>query len=413
MKISTIAVHGGLTDTSHYAAAFPVYLTSTFIQKGPTEFREYGYSRTANPTRSDVEKHAADIEGAKHGIATATGMAAVSLVFETLNAGDRVLISNNVYGGTWLYATELFKKRGVEFTVVDDFNTYDFETAPADVKLVYIETPSNPLLEVTDIAHVAKAAKARSWLLAVDNTFLTGVNQRPLDLGADVVIYSATKYYGGHSDLLAGLVVLNDDKLYEKLKLYSKALGGVLDPFDSFLLERGIKTLPLRLARHEENTHAIARYLSAHPGVEAVFYPGLESDPGYAVNRRQSKGAGGVLSFRFNEEQNIRFNELLCKAGLEHNRSRFIVKRIFGEEFVVVRRDPSKVQFVARLNDFYFQFQKLGNNYNQVVKAVNTHFSNVAIPHQIAMLEQRTRELKTLSIEILNPAKQAKEWLRI
>ena len=217
MKISTIAVHGGLTDTSHYAAAFPVYLTSTFIQKGPTEFREYGYSRTANPTRSDVEKHAADIEGAKHGIATATGMAAVSLVFETLNAGDRVLISNNVYGGTWLYATELFKKRGVEFTVVDDFNTYDFETAPADVKLVYIETPSNPLLEVTDIAHVAKAAKARNWLLAVDNTFLTGVNQRPLDLGADVVIYSATKYYGGHSDLLAGLVVLNDDKLYEKL----------------------------------------------------------------------------------------------------------------------------------------------------------------------------------------------------
>ena len=302
MKISTIAVHGGLTDTSHYAAAFPVYLTSTFIQKGPTEFREYGYSRTANPTRSDVEKHAADIEGAKHGIATATGMAAVSLVFETLNAGDRVLISNNVYGGTWLYATELFKKRGVEFTVVDDFNTYDFETAPADVKLVYIETPSNPLLEVTDIAHVAKAAKARNWLLAVDNTFLTGVNQRPLDLGADVVIYSATKYYGGHSDLLAGLVVLNDDKLYEKLKLYSKALGGVLDPFDCFLLERGIKTLPLRLARHEENTHAIARYLSAHPGVEAVFYPGLESDPGYAVNRRQSKGAGGVLSFRFNEE---------------------------------------------------------------------------------------------------------------
>lgn len=149
---------------------------------------------------------------------------------------------------------------------------------------------------------MAKAAKARSWLLAVDNTFLTGVNQRPLDLGADVVIYSATKYYGGHSDLLAGLVVLNDDKLYEKLKLYSKALGGVLDPFDSFLLERGIKTLPLRLARHEENTHAIARYLSAHPGVEAVFYPGLESDPGYAVNRRQSKGAGGVLSFRFNEE---------------------------------------------------------------------------------------------------------------
>lgn len=302
MKISTIAVHGGLTDTSHYAAAFPVYLTSTFIQKGPTEFREYGYSRTANPTRSDVEKHAADIEGAKHGIATATGMAAVSLVFETLNAGDRVLISNNVYGGTWLYATELFKKRDVEFTVVDDFNTYDFETAPADVKLVYIETPSNPLLEVTDIAHVAKAAKARNWLLAVDNTFLTGVNQRPLDLGADVVIYSATKYYGGHSDLLAGLVVLNDDKLYEKLKLYSKALGGVLDPFDCFLLERGIKTLPLRLARHEENTHAIARYLSAHPGVEAVFYPGLESDPGYAVNRRQSKGAGGVLSFRFNEE---------------------------------------------------------------------------------------------------------------
>lgn len=275
MKISTIAVHGGLTDTSHYAAAFPVYLTSTFIQKGPTEFREYGYSRTANPTRSDVEKHAADIEGAKHGIATATGMAAVSLVFETLNAGDRVLISNNVYGGTWLYATELFKKRGVEFTVVDDFNTYDFETAPADVKLVYIETPSNPLLEVTDIAHVAKAAKARSWLLAVDNTFLTGVNQRPLDLGADVVIYSATKYYGGHSDLLAGLVVLNDDKLYEKLKLYSKALGGVLDPFDSFLLERGIKTRRCAWPATKKIPMRLRATFPLIPGLKPSFIRGL------------------------------------------------------------------------------------------------------------------------------------------
>ena len=301
MKISTIAVHGGLTDTSHYAAAFPVYLTSTFIQKGPTEFREYGYSRTANPTRSDVEKHAADIEGAKHGIATATGMAAVSLVFETLNAGDRVLISNNVYGGTWLYATELFKKRGVEFTVSTTSIPTTLKRRPLTSSS---STSKRPLIRSSKspILLMWPSCQARNWLLAVDNTFLTGVNQRPLDLGADVVIYSATKYTAvipTFSPVSSSSMTTSSMKSSSSTR---RPWAASSIRFDCFLLERGIKTLPLRLARHEENTHAIARYLSAHPGVEAVFYPGLESDPGYAVNRRQSKGAGGVLSFRFNEE---------------------------------------------------------------------------------------------------------------
>ena len=302
MQYSTLAIHGGVHDESHHAVAYPVYLSSSFLQPGITEGQAFGYSRSANPTRSSVEKLVANLEGAKFALATATGMAAVSIVFEHLNVGDRVLISNNVYGGTWLYATELFKKRGINFTVVDDFNTYDFSKAPDDVKLVFIETPSNPLLDITDIALVAAEAKKRGWLSVVDNTFLTSYLQRPLDLGVDVVIYSATKYYGGHSDLLAGLVVLNDEELYQRYKIYSKALGDILAPFDSFLLERGIKTMPLRLDRINQSALAVAEYLTKHDAVISVAYPGLPTHKYYEVQQRQAKGAGGVLSFLFNEE---------------------------------------------------------------------------------------------------------------
>lgn len=301
MKYATLAVHGGLKDESRQAVTYPVYLTSTFIQPDSEHFQAYGYSRSANPTRASVEKLVADLEGAKHAFATSSGMAANALVFELLEQGDRVLISSDVYGGTWLFTTQLFAKRGIEFEVVDDFNTYDFTKAPANTRLAFIESPTNPLLTVTDIRRVAAAAKARGILTVVDNTFLTSYLQKPLDLGADIVVYSATKYYAGHSDLLAGFVVLNDDTLYERLRIYSKALGGILDPLDSFLVSRGIRTLPLRMDQHNRNAERVAEFLSSHPGAEKVFYPGLPDHPGHAIQAKQARGSGGVLSFRFNE----------------------------------------------------------------------------------------------------------------
>ena len=230
-------------------------------------------------------------------------MAVTSNLFELLNTGDKILLNNNVYGGTWRFVSNLFEKRGIEYEVVDDLNEYDFEQVSDNVRAVFIETPSNPLLEITDIRRVSTEAKKHGILVIVDNTFMTSYFQKPLDLGADIVVYSATKYYAGHSDVLAGLVVLNDDELYTKLKFYQNTTGGVLSPFDSFLLARGIKTLAVRLDRHQFNATKIAEYLENHDAVETVFYPGLKSNKGYEIHRKQASGDGGVLSFLVNEKE--------------------------------------------------------------------------------------------------------------
>lgn len=304
MDYQTIAIHGGIQDESGKGAVnYPIYLSSTFIQDDVAHFKDFVYSRGSNPTRAAVEKLAADLEGAKYGLAFATGMAATSNVFELLQKGDKVLLNNNVYGGTWRFVSNLFEQRGISYEVVDHLNEYDFETAASSVKAVFIETPSNPLLEITDIRRIAKEAGKRGILVIVDNTFMTSYFQKPLELGADIVVYSATKYYAGHSDILAGLVVLNDDSLYEKLKFYQNTTGGILSPFDSFLLARGIKTLPVRLERHQYNASKIAEYLEQHEAVEKVYYPGLKSNSGYALHQAQASGNGGVLSFLFNEER--------------------------------------------------------------------------------------------------------------
>jgi Cystathionine beta-lyases/cystathionine gamma-synthases len=303
MKYQTTAIHGGRPDDSGKGAVnYPLYLSSTFAQDDVENFKEFVYSRGANPTRASVEKLAADLEGARHGLAFATGMAATSNVFDLLNQGDKVLLNNNVYGGTWRFVSNLFEKRGITYEVVDSLNEYDFERISEDVKMIFVETPSNPLLEITDIRRITQEAKKRGILVAVDNTFMTSYFQRPLELGADIVVYSATKYYAGHSDILAGLVVLNDDELYAKLKFFQNTTGGVLSPFDSFLLARGIKTLGVRLDRHQYNAAKIAEYLESHEAAGKVFYPGLKSNKGYELQRKQASGDGGVLSFLFLED---------------------------------------------------------------------------------------------------------------
>ncbi|MDD2973274.1 MAG: PLP-dependent aspartate aminotransferase family protein [Lachnospiraceae bacterium] len=303
MRYQTTAIHGGRGDDSGKGAVnYPIYLSSTFQQDNMTEFKEFVYSRGNNPTRASVEELVADLEGAEHALAYATGMAATSNVFELFQKGDKILLNNNVYGGTWRFVSNLFQRRGISYEIVDDFNTYDFAGVTPDVKAVFLETPSNPLLEVTDIRRVSREAKERGILVIVDNTFMTSYFQRPLELGADIVVYSATKYYAGHSDILAGLTVLHDDELYNKLRFFRNTTGGVLSPFDSFLLQRGIKTLPLRLDKHQSNALSIAQFLSDHEAVEQVFYPGLKGDKGYELQRKQASGDGGVLSFLFREK---------------------------------------------------------------------------------------------------------------
>ena len=302
MGYQTIAIHGGKKDASGYAAVnYPIYLSSTFEQPDTEHFGEFAYSRGGNPTRAAVEEVVAKLEGAKYALATASGMAATSDVFELLKTGDKVLISNNVYGGTWRYVSNLFEPRGVEYEIVDDFNSYDLDAIDDSVRMIFIETPSNPLLLVTDIRRVAGAVKGKDILVVVDNTFSTSYFQKPLELGADIVVYSATKYYAGHSDILAGLIVLNDEKYYEKLKFISNTLGGIISPFDAFLLHRGIKTLGIRMEQHQKNATALAQLLDEHPIADEVFYPGLPTNSQYRLQNTQSRGNGAVLSFRFNE----------------------------------------------------------------------------------------------------------------
>lgn len=303
MKYQTRAIHGGRKDKDNKGAVNqPIYLSSTFEQDSLSDFKEFVYSRGNNPTRRAVEELAAELEGARYGLAFASGMAATSSVFNLLKQGDKVLLNNNVYGGTWRFVSNLFEKRGISYEIVDDFNTYDFEKADDSVRAVFLETPSNPLLEVTDIRRVSTEAKKKGLLVIVDNTFMTSYFQRPLELGADIVVYSATKYYAGHSDILAGLVIVDDEDLYQQLKFIQNTTGGILSPFDSFLLQRGIKTLGLRLERHQQNAVAIARFLEGHDAVEKVFYTGLKSHPGYEIQRKQATGDGGVLSFLFRED---------------------------------------------------------------------------------------------------------------
>lgn len=303
MKYESLAVHGGRKgDAAIQGVNCPVYLSSTFVQKDLGNFGEFMYSRSNNPTRNNVGVLAAQLEGAEHGLAMASGMAATALAFSLLKPGGKVLINNNVYGGTWAFVSKVFSERNLQYEVITDLNNYDFSKADDSVAAVFLETPSNPLLDVVDIEAVSRRAKARGLLVIVDNTFMTSYLQKPLTLGADVVVCSATKYYGGHSDIIAGLVMINDSRLYEQLKFHQKILGAVLSPFDSFLLARGIRTLPVRMDRQMQNAQKVAEFFEASGAAEKVYYPGLPSHKGYDIQLKQARGAGALLSVSLRPE---------------------------------------------------------------------------------------------------------------
>ncbi len=305
LKINSLLIHGGIDgDETTGAVNVPVYQTSTYKQDGLGQTRGgWEYSRTGNPTRAALEKLIADLEKGDYGMAFASGLAAINTVLSLFKAGDKLIVSDNIYGGTFRILDNVFKNFDITYKIVD---TSDLEQVKAalddDVKAVYVESPANPLLTVTDIEAVSKITKESGRLLIVDNTFMTPYLQRPIELGADIVIHSGTKYLGGHSDVVSGFVVVKDKALADRLYYLQNAIGGILGPWDSYLMIRGIKTLGVRMDRHVENAKKIAGWLLNSNYVDKVYYPGLESDPGYRTQIKQADGPGAMISFTLKKE---------------------------------------------------------------------------------------------------------------
>ncbi len=296
----TRAIHAGQRpDPVTGAVMTPVYFTSTYAQEAPGVHKGFEYSRTHNLTRFALEANLASLEGGKHGLCFASGLAATSTVMQLFDAGAHVIAADDLYGGTGRLFNKVFARFGFEFSYVDPIaGAAAVEAAiRPSTKMVWVETPTNPMLKLVDLAALAEVCKRRKLLLAVDNTFMTPFLQRPLELGADIVVHSTTKYLNGHSDVVGGAIIVNDDGLRERLAFLQNAVGAVPSPMDSFLVLRGTKTLHIRMQRHEENARAIAAWLEGHAQVEKVIYPGLESHPQHALAKRQQRGFGGMISF--------------------------------------------------------------------------------------------------------------------
>jgi cystathionine gamma-lyase len=299
MKFGTKAIHAGVhPDPTTGAIMTPIYQTSTYVQRSPGDHKGYEYSRTHNPTRTQLQDALAALDNGQHGLAFASGMAATDCVIKLLQPGDEVISTNDLYGGSYRIFTKVYEPLGIKFHFVP---MHDMEAVRAKVnertKMIWVETPTNPLLNVIDIAAAAAVAKEAGALLVVDNTFSTPYLQTPLELGADIVVYSLTKYMAGHSDVVMGALVLNDDELHQRLSFYQNACGGTPGPQDCFLVLRGLKTLHIRMQRHCENGRKVAEYLKAHPKVEKVFWPGFADHPNHDVAAKQMNDFGGMISF--------------------------------------------------------------------------------------------------------------------
>ncbi|WP_148882246.1 cystathionine gamma-synthase [Thermococcus aciditolerans] len=318
MRFSTKAIHMGEEPESmqHGDVVSPIHLSTTFAKRSIKEVEEgYVYSRSGNPTRDSLERKLAALENAKYGLAFSSGLAAEStILLALLRKGDHVVAFDDLYGGTKRLFNQVMERFGIEFTYVDAREPENVRGAiKENTRMVWLETPTNPLLKLADIKAIAEIAHERGLIVVVDNTFASPYFQNPLDLGADIVLHSVTKYLGGHSDVVGGAVMVNDDEIYEGLKFHQNAVGAILSPFDSWLVMRGIKTLAVRMERHEKNAMKIARYLEEHPLVERVYYPGLPSHPQHGLAKRQMCGFGGMLSFELKGglEEAVRFVESL------------------------------------------------------------------------------------------------------
>jgi cystathionine beta-lyase len=299
MKFATKAIHAGVhPDESTGAIMTPIYQTSTYVQDGVGNHKGYEYSRTLNPTRHALEKNVAAIENGRFGAAFGSGLAAIDCVIKMLHPGDEVISTNDLYGGTYRLFTTIFAKYGIQFQFVDMSDASNVANYVTEkTKLIWVETPTNPMMNIIDIEAVAIIAKKAGALLAVDNTFATPYLQTPIDLGADIVMHSATKYLGGHSDVVMGILVTDNEEISKEMYRIQNSTGAVTAPMDSFLVLRGIKTLHLRVQRHCENGAKIAHWLAKHPKVDKVYWPGFETHPNHAIAKKQMRDFGGMISF--------------------------------------------------------------------------------------------------------------------
>lgn len=304
MRKKTKFIHGGISrDPYTGAVSTPIYQVSTYKQDGVGNFK-YEYSRTGNPTRESLEKLIADIEGGSRGFAFGSGMAAITAVIQLFSAGDHIIATDDVYGGTFRVMTKVLNRFHLDVTFVDTSDVEKVrEAIKPNTKAIYVETPTNPLLKITNLKAIGELSKENGLKFIVDNTFSTPYWQNPLKLGADIVLHSATKYLGGHSDVVAGLVVVNDEALGNDLHFVQNSTGGILGPQDSWLLIRGIKTLGIRMEEIEQNTVEVVKFLQKHPAVQKIYYPGLEEHPGHEIHKSQAEGYGGMISFTVESEE--------------------------------------------------------------------------------------------------------------
>ncbi len=308
MGFSTDCIHAGQEpEPVTGAVTFPIFQTSTYVQPRLGEHKGYEYARTKNPTRSVLEANLAALERGKHGHCFASGMSAIDTVFRLLKSGEHVIAGEDMYGGSFRLFSKVAEKFGVSFSYVDTSNVDAVRAAiRSETRIVYLESPTNPMMRITDIAACADTARKRGAMTVVDNTFCSPYLQRPIDLGADIVVHSTTKFLNGHSDSVGGVVVSNDDELAERIGFLQNAVGAILSPFDSWLVLRGVKTLAVRMKRHEENGMAMAQYLSNHAKVKKVYYPGLPKHPQHALAKRQMSGFGAMISFELGSKANAK-----------------------------------------------------------------------------------------------------------
>jgi cystathionine gamma-lyase/cystathionine beta-lyase/cystathionine gamma-lyase/homocysteine desulfhydrase len=330
MAFSTDCIHAGQEPEPHTGAVtIPIYQTSTYVQPELGRNKGYEYARTKNPTRSALEANLAALEGGKHGHCFASGMSAEDTIFRMLKSGDHVVAAENMYGGSYRLFSRVLEKFGLEFTYVDTSKIDAVRAAiQPNTKIVYLETPTNPMMTITDIAACAAVAHKAGALVAVDNTFCSPYLQRPIELGADIVVHSTTKFINGHSDSVGGVVVSNSDEIAEAIGFLQNAVGAILSPFDSWLVLRGVKTLAVRMKRHEENGQAMASYLAHHAKVKKVYYPGLPDHPQHELAKRQMNGFGSMISFELGSKEK-------AKAFLDHVRLCSLAESLGGVETLI------------------------------------------------------------------------------
>jgi cystathionine beta-lyase len=317
MQDSTKLIHSIPVDEQTGAISVPIYQTSTFVQEAPGVNKGYDYARSGNPTRAALESVVAGLENGSVGLAFGSGLAAIDAVLKLLKSGDEIIAVDDIYGGAFRLFTQVYEKFGITVQYVDATDPANvFNAVTPNTKLIWIETPTNPTLKIADIEAIARIAKSNGCLLCVDNTFASPALQKPLSLGADIVVHSATKYLGGHSDIIAGLVITKDPELGARVKFMQNACGNILGPFDSWLLIRGIETLPLRIKQHCINAQAVAEWLTGHPAVDKVYYPGLASHPNHKIAAKQSKGFGGIVSFTLKTDTESAANLVVTSTEL-------------------------------------------------------------------------------------------------